>query len=66
MPKPISLADVRKGIKELKKSIQGQMAARAMGLGKPEGQGKNLLYVKKKIFCQKYTKLIGRLRKSLA
>ena len=52
MPKPISLADVRKGIKELKKSIQGQMAARAMGLGKPEGQGKNLLYVKKKIFAK--------------
>ena len=28
------------------------MAARAMGLGKPEGQGKNLLYVKKKIFAK--------------
>ena len=41
------------------------MAARAMGLGKPEGQGKNLLYVKKKDY-QKYTKLIGRLREILA
>ena len=58
MPKPISLADVRKGIKELNKSIQGQMAARAMGLGKPEGQGKNLLYVKKRFVAKNLLNLL--------
>ena len=58
MPKPISLGGLRKGVKELKKSIQGQMAARAMGLGKPEGQGKNLLYVKKRFFAKNLLNLL--------
>ena len=34
------------------------MAARAMGLGKPEGQGKNLLYVKKRFVAKNLLNLL--------